>query len=47
MSGMYEDIYEAIREHQGPGTRNLRLMKLSDEVGEVMQAYIGASGANT
>lgn len=39
-------IYEAIRDHQGPGTRNLRPMKLAEEVGEVNQAYIGYLGAN-
>lgn len=43
---MYEDIHKHIRDHQGMGTRHLRLMKLSEEVGEVMQAYIGAIGAN-
>jgi hypothetical protein len=48
MSGMYEDIYEAISAHQaetGIG-EEIRLMKLTEEVGETMQAYIGFMGAN-
>lgn len=51
MSGVYADIYDRLAEHQnnlrvdhsGP---EVRLMKLSEEVGEVMQAYIGVVGAN-
>ena len=49
---VYRDVYEALAAHQdginpyrklGP---EVRLMKLSEEVGEVMQAYIGVVGAN-
>lgn len=48
---VYLDLYEALAAHQdrirtdhfGP---EVRLMKLSEEVGEVMQAYIGVVGAN-
>lgn len=49
---VYRDIYEALAAHQdgvnpyrklGP---EVRLMKLSEEVGEVMEAYIGVVGAN-
>lgn len=55
---LYHDIYQQLRAHQdrippvssdnpddgiGP---EVRLMKLSEEVGEVMQAYIGFVGAN-
>lgn len=49
---VYRDVYEALAAHQdgvnpyrklGP---EVRLMKLSEEVGEVMEAYIGVVGAN-
>lgn len=43
---VYRDIYEVIRDHQGRGTRNLRLIKIGEEVGEVMEAYLGLLGAN-
>lgn len=46
MSGLYEDIYNAIADHQGPAGIHLRLMKLNEEVGEVAEAYIGTLGAN-
>lgn len=44
------DIHRKIRDHQDecdhdPGDA-FRLMKLSEEVGEVMEAYIGYHGAN-
>lgn len=48
---VYRDLHETLAAHQdairvdhsGP---EVRLMKLSEEVGEVMQAYIGVVGAN-
>lgn len=48
---VYRDLYETLAAHQdqirtdhsGP---EVRLMKLSEEVGEVMSAYIGVVGAN-
>jgi len=48
MSSAYEDIYKAIVRHQGQSQVGVqtRLIKLSEEVGEVMQAYIGTTGAN-
>lgn len=40
-------IYRALVEHQGYREgEHLRLLKLNEEVGEVMQAYIGLVGAN-
>jgi len=48
---VYRDIWAAISPHQDRikvddvGVE-VRLMKLSEEVGEVMQAYIGVMGAN-
>lgn len=46
MSGIYEDIYKTISDHQKVNGELLRLMKLSEEVGEVTQACIGYLGAN-
>ena len=44
---VYKSIWEAISGHQTGETGELiRLMKLSEEVGEVMEAYIGYAGAN-
>lgn len=48
---VYRDIWAAISPHQDQIEADnvgveVRLMKLSEEVGEVMQAYIGAVGAN-
>jgi hypothetical protein len=46
---LYGEIYETISDHQAEiadDPEQLRLMKLSEEVGEVMQAYIGVVGAN-
>lgn len=47
---VYRDLYLTLAAHQDQGYRNIgtevRLMKLSEEVGEVMQAYIGVVGAN-
>jgi NTP pyrophosphatase (non-canonical NTP hydrolase) len=47
---MYKDIHEAISTHQdieaGLNGPTIRLMKLSEEVGEVAEAYIGFVGAN-
>lgn len=42
----YRRIYQAIRDHQGLGGVALRLLKLSEEVGEVSEAYIGVVGGN-
>ena len=48
---VYRDVYEALAAHQDtirvdhPGPE-VRLMKLSEEVGEAMSAYIGVVGAN-
>lgn len=44
----YKEIHKAIIAHQGWGSDgdSLRLMKLTEEVGEVVQAYIGYTGAN-
>lgn len=38
-------IYDALRDHQGDDPAP-RLMKLSEEVGEVVQAFIGFKGWN-
>lgn len=46
MSEDYAEIYYTIRTHQKVNGDLLRLMKLSEEVGEVMEAYIGFDGAN-
>lgn len=46
---IYRDLYEILAAHQDTrpgGGPPVRLMKLSEEVGEVMQAYIGFVGAN-
>lgn len=47
---VYEDIWKKIALHQdvvaGLNGPSVRLMKLSEEVGEVMEAYIGLVGAN-
>lgn len=47
---VYRDIHRAIREHHDDvnydASDAFRLMKLSEEVGEVMEAYIGYEGAN-
>lgn len=47
---VYRDLYEKLAAHQGDGSSRLgpqvRLMKLTEEAGEVMQAYIGLVGAN-
>lgn len=46
---VYRDIYSKIKaSQQGSGSfgRQVRLLKLSEEVGEVAQAYIGLTGAN-
>lgn len=47
---VYRDLYLTLAAHQDQGYRNIgaevRLMKLSEEVGEVMSAYIGVAGAN-
>ncbi|MFE3634340.1 MazG-like family protein [Streptomyces cellostaticus] len=37
---------EALREHSGPEGVLLRILKLSEEVGEVAEAVIGATGQN-
>ncbi|MGW7266280.1 MazG-like family protein [Streptomyces sp. NPDC054842] len=44
-----EDLHtwlDANRTHDGPETLLLRMLKLSEEVGEVAQAVIGATGQN-
>lgn len=48
-----KDVYERIKEHQDdtvggviPDSAHLRLMKVSEEAGEVVRAYIGVTGAN-
>lgn len=42
---VYRDLYDILAARQDKGYRNIgaevRLMKLSEEVGEVMQAYTG------
>lgn len=38
-------VYDALREHQGDDPAP-RLMKLSEEIGEVVQAFIGFKGWN-
>lgn len=47
---VYRDVYEALAAHQGAGSSRLgpqvRLMKVSEEAGEAMSAYIGVVGAN-
>jgi len=48
---VYRDIWAAISPHQDQIEADnvgveVRLIKLSEEVGEVMQAYIGVVGAN-
>jgi hypothetical protein len=45
---VYGDIHKAIADHQGRGPTgvHLRLMKLSEELGEVSEAYIGTFGGN-
>lgn len=47
---VYSQIYRKIRDYQDEVSYDLsdayRLMKLSEEVGEVMEAYIGYEGAN-
>lgn len=49
---VYRDLYDRLAAHQDRVNpyRNLgpevRLMKLTEEAGEVMQAYIGVVGAN-
>lgn len=45
---VYRDLHQALVAHQGAihAGPEVRLMKLSEEVGEVMQAYIGVAGAN-
>lgn len=48
---VYRDVYEALAAHQDairvdhPGPE-VRLMKVSEEAGEAMSAYIGVVGAN-
>lgn len=47
---MYSQIHRRIRDHHDEvnydASDAFRLMKLSEEVGEVMEAYIGFEGAN-
>jgi hypothetical protein len=46
---VYSQIWQAIRRHQDGcdiDSDAFRLMKLSEEVGEVMEAFIGYHGAN-
>jgi hypothetical protein len=48
---VYSQIHRKIRDHQEGcdlelDGADLRLMKLSEEVGEVMEAFIGQAGAN-
>lgn len=47
---VYSQIHRKIRDHQDEvsyeASDAFRLMKLSEEVGEVMEAYIGYEGAN-
>lgn len=40
-----QTIYKGISEHE-KSTVELRLMKIGEEFGEVVQAYIGTQGAN-
>jgi NTP pyrophosphatase (non-canonical NTP hydrolase) len=48
MSGDYRTIYDANSNTQGHGVygRTMRLIKLTEETGEVAQALIGTLGAN-
>lgn len=45
LENQLETIYVAIAEHQGWDPQ-FRLMKIGEEFGEVIQAYIGAKGMN-
>lgn len=44
--GKLDDIHSVIEEHQGPGTMHLRLLKIGEEFGEVVETYISQQGGN-